>query len=172
MVLYYHIKFTYNASDHRRAATFLWRPGGATIAGADSLAPFCVKFSCMRDIYVYFMWLWHIYHKPKQNGYKCQAVLCISPHFRTVYHYMRMPKIWIVCDASETALDVGFTNHSGLVNPLINVHTTNYWLKKLFAVILFSDFEDDLNNLSWNPYKVFSKSIRKKPVTVYVRYVM
>lgn len=29
-------------------------------------------------------------------------------------------------------------------------------------MILFSDFEDDLNNLSWNPYKVFSKSTRKK----------
>lgn len=61
---------------------------------------------------------------------------------------MRMPKIWIVCDASETALDVGFTNHSGLVNPLINVHTSKLLIKKLFAVILFSDFEDDLNNLS------------------------
>lgn len=43
----------YNVWDHKKAGMFGWRHGAAITAGADYLAPFCVKFLCMRDIYVY-----------------------------------------------------------------------------------------------------------------------
>jgi hypothetical protein len=43
----------YNVWGHKKADMFEWRRGAATTAGADYLAPFCVKFLCMRDIYVY-----------------------------------------------------------------------------------------------------------------------
>lgn len=92
---------------------------------------------------ILFLHICHVFLNQNQNGYKCQAVLCFSPHSRN--HYMYIPKVWIICAAGipntyGAAPPDYFTEWEFQYDKLLTTH--------LLAVI-FSDVDDDgLNNLS------------------------